>query len=40
MLPFRHTVNAMGHAYQCLWMICREINDFSTLEYHVFTFCI
>jgi hypothetical protein len=26
----------MGHAYQCWWRICREINVFSRSEYHMF----
>jgi hypothetical protein len=34
---FRRTGQAMGHAYQCWWRICREINVFfSRFEYHMF----
>jgi hypothetical protein len=32
---FRRTAKAMGQAYQCWWRICREINVFSTFEYHM-----
>jgi hypothetical protein len=33
---FRRTGKAMGQAYQCWWRICRDINDFTRLEYHIF----
>jgi hypothetical protein len=33
---FRRTGKAMGQVYQCWWMICREINVFSSFEYHIF----
>jgi hypothetical protein len=33
---FRRTVKAMGQVYQCWWRICREINVFYRLEYHMF----
>jgi hypothetical protein len=33
---FRRTGKAMGHVYQCWWRICREINDFMWVKYHMF----
>jgi hypothetical protein len=33
---FRRTGKAMGQACECWWRICREINVFSGLEYHIF----
>jgi hypothetical protein len=33
---FRRTGKAMGHVNQCWWTICREINVFPRLEYHMF----
>jgi hypothetical protein len=35
---FRRTDKAMGQVYQCWWRICREINVYSRLEYHVLRF--
>jgi hypothetical protein len=32
---FRSTGKEMGQVYQCWWRICREINIFSSLEYHM-----
>jgi hypothetical protein len=33
---FRRTDKAMGQVYQCWWRVCREINMFSSFEYHIF----
>jgi hypothetical protein len=33
---FWRTGNAMEQAYLCWWRICREMNVFSRLEYHIF----
>jgi hypothetical protein len=33
---FRRTGKEIGQVYQCLWRICREINIFPRLEYHIF----
>jgi hypothetical protein len=33
---FRRIGKAMGQVYQCLWRICREMNVFSSFEYHMF----
>jgi hypothetical protein len=33
---FRRTGKTMEQMYQCWWRICREINVFSRLEYHMF----
>jgi hypothetical protein len=33
---FRRAGKAMGQVYQCWWRMCREINVFSRLEYHMF----
>jgi hypothetical protein len=33
---FRRTGKVMGQVYKCWWRICREINVFSSFEYHEF----
>jgi hypothetical protein len=33
---FRRIGKAMGQVHQCWWMMCREVNVFSTFEYHMF----
>jgi hypothetical protein len=35
---FQTSDKAMGQGYQCLWRICREINFFSSFQYHMFYF--
>jgi hypothetical protein len=35
---FRRTGKGMGQVYQSWWRICRQINDFSRFEYHMFYF--
>jgi hypothetical protein len=33
---FRHTGKSMGQVYEYWWRICREINNFSRFECHMF----
>jgi hypothetical protein len=35
---FRRTGKEMGQLYQCWWRIFREMNVFSSFEYHMFYF--